>query len=138
MMDKKQQILKFYYEDDIKIIDIANSVKVSRAYISKVIKADERYQAKKDRKKEETRQRKKQYTNYKMKQIREEQTKQDAYLRQQHLQASRELSGGRSMISNRAFRNWNSSVYQYNKKTNAYHLKKGIITGFDIPKKIKM
>lgn len=137
-MDKKLQILKFYYEDDMKIIDIANSVKVSRAYISKVIKDDERYQVKKDRQKEETRQRKKQYTNYKMKQIREEKSKQDAFLRKQHLQASRELSGGRATISNRAFRSWNSSVYQYNKKTNAYHLKKGIITGFDVPRKIKM
>ncbi len=137
-MDKKLQILKFYYEDDMKIIDIANSVKVSRAYISKVIKDDERYQVKKDRQKEETRQRKKQYTNYKMKQIREEKSKQEAFLKQQHLQASRELSGGRVTISNRAFRDWNSSIYQYNKKTNAYHLKKGIITGFDVPKKIKM
>ena len=39
---------------------------------------------------------------------------------------------------NRAFKKWNSSIYQYNNKTNAYHLKKGIVTGFDVPKKIKM
>lgn len=59
-------------------------------------------------------------------------------LRQAHIQATMELSRGRKTISNRAFREWNSSIYQYNKKTNAYHLKKGIITGFDVPKKIKM
>ena len=71
-MDKKQEILKLYYDDNLKIIDIVETIKVSRAYISKVIKTDGRYQAKKDRQKEETRERKKQYTKYKMKQIREE------------------------------------------------------------------
>ena len=52
-----------------------------------------------------------------------------------HIQASRELSGGKN-ISNRAFRNWNSSIYKYNDKTKSYYLKKGIVTGFDVPKKI--
>ena len=30
-----------------------------------------------------------------------------------------------------------SSIYQYNNNTNAYHLKKGIVTCSDVPKKIK-
>ena len=34
-----------------------------------------------------------------------------AQLRQMHIQASRELSGGRKTINNRAFRKWNSSIY---------------------------
>ena len=136
-MDKKQEILKLYYEDDMKIINIANFVKVSRAYISKVIKADERYQAKRDRQKEETRQRKKQYTNYKMKQIREEKAKQDAYLRQQHLQASRELSGGNAIISNRAFLKWNASAYKYNQNKKRYEFDRKLTRSYAVPKYIK-
>ena len=58
------------------------------------------------------------------------------HLQQMHQQASRELSG-RRVINNQAFRKWNSSIYNYNKNTNAYHLKRGIVTGFDTPKKIK-
>ena len=56
-------------------------------------------------------------------------------LKQMHLQASQELSGRKTM-SNRAFRDWNSSIYKYNDKTKSYHLKKGIVTGADVPKKI--
>lgn len=52
-----------------------------------------------------------------------------------HIQASQELSSPRRM-NNRTFRNWNSSIYKYNTKTKSYYLKKGIVTGNDVPKKI--
>lgn len=48
-----------------------------------------------------------------------------------------ELSGGRKTISNRAFRNWNSSIYKYNEKNQSYQLKSGINVGADVPKTIK-
>ena len=57
-------------------------------------------------------------------------------LKKMHDQASREMSTGRT-ISNRAFRNWNSSIYKYNKKKQSYQLKKGINVGIDVPKTIK-
>ncbi len=136
-MSKKQEIIELYYENDMKIIDIANTVQVSRAYISKIIKNDIRYKNKKDRQKAETQKRKKIYTNNKMKKIRQEKRQQYAFMKQQHLQDIQELSSSRNAISNRVFRNWNSSIYQYKDKTKAYHLKKGIIVGNDVPKKIK-
>lgn len=58
------------------------------------------------------------------------------YLKQLHKQDSQELSL-RKPIGNVAYRNWNSSVYKYNSKTKSYHLKRGIITGADVPKKVK-
>ena len=136
-MSKKQEIIELYYENDMKIIDIANTVQVSRAYISKIIKNDIRYKNKKDRQKAETQKRKKIYTNNKMKKIRQEKRQQYAFMKQQHLQDIQELSSSRNAISNMVFRNWNSSIYQYKDKTKAYHLKKGIIVGNDVPKKIK-
>ena len=59
-----------------------------------------------------------------------------ALLRQTHEQASRELSGGSKQISNRAFRDWNTSIYKYNEKSKSYVLRKGIIVGADVPKRI--
>ena len=47
-----------------------------------------------------------------------------AVLKEMHQQASRELSGGTKPISNRAFRNWNTSIYRYNDKS------KGCINAF--------
>ena len=53
-----------------------------------------------------------------------------------HEQASMELSGGKRPMSNRAFRDWNSSIYKYNNKNRSYELKKGITAGADVPKRI--
>ena len=60
-----------------------------------------------------------------------------AQLKQAHMQATAELSGGRKSISNRAFRDWNSSIYKYNEKNQSYKLKSGINVGVDVPKIIK-
>lgn len=136
-MNKKQEIIRLYYENDIKIVDIANDLKVSRAYISKIIKLDSRYASKKREQKEATQKRKKEYTNNKMRITREIKRQQDAYVKQQHLQATRELSSGRKVISNRAFRDWNSSIYAYNAKSKSYKLRKNIVTGADVPITIK-
>lgn len=59
-----------------------------------------------------------------------------ASLKQAHIQASMELSKGKS-ISNRSFRNWNASVYRYDKRSKSYILKKEIVAGADVPRKIK-
>lgn len=48
----------------------------------------------------------------------------NAILKQAHEQASRELSGGKNPISNRAFIDWNPSIYKYNSKSQSYVLKK--------------
>ena len=73
-----------------------------------------------------------QYINYK----RAKEIAINEQLKHEHIQASIELSGGKS-INNREFRKWNSSAYEYNKNTNEYQLRKEIITSFDVPKKIK-
>ena len=48
-----------------------------------------------------------------------------------------ELSGGRKTISNRAYRDWNTSIYNYNEKSKSYVLKKEVTVGADVPKRIK-
>lgn len=136
-MNNKEKILKLYYDENIKIADIVNKINVSRAYISKVIKKDARYEEKKNNQKEESKKRKKEYTKLKMKQIREEKTKQDAYVKQQHLQATRELSKGKLYISNRAILKWNSSAYKYNSNKKRYEFDRKLNKSYALPKYIK-
>ena len=42
-MNKKEKILKMYYEEHQKQKDIATRIKVTQSYVSQVIKDDERY-----------------------------------------------------------------------------------------------
>lgn len=135
-MSKKQNILTLYYEQNISIAKIADEVQVSRPYITKVIKTDERYISKKEKQKEETRQRKKAYTKNKMQKTREVKYREEALLKQQHIQATQELSGSKYTISNRAFKKCNSSIYRYNPKSKTYNLIRGINASKDVPKKI--
>ena len=136
-MSKKQNIIDLYYEENMEIKTIANKVQVSRAYITKVIKADERYDKIKLKKKEETKQRKKEYTKYKMRELRSSKIREEATIRQQHYQATKELSGGYPIISNRAFRKWNSSAYNYNERKKCYVLNKKINATYSTPKYVK-
>lgn len=136
-MNKKDEIIKLYYDNNEKIINICNNLNVSRAYITKVIKVDNRYYSKKQALKDETKSRKKEYTKIKMRQSRADKSIEEAILKQQHIQASLELSSGNKTIGNRAFKNWNSSIYRYDDKTKSYKLKSNIVAGYDVPKKIK-
>ena len=126
-MNRQEAIKKLYFECKYNQKEIAETLEISNKYVSKVLLEDSRY-------KEEKEKRKKTIDYIKNKRKLNMNTEYEK-LKQMHIQASRELSGGKN-ISNRAFRNWNSSIYKYNDKTKSYYLKKGIVTGFDVPKKI--
>lgn len=137
-MENKELIIKLYFIDRLTATNIAKELNVSNAYITKIIKQDSRYYEEKEKRKEENKEKHiektKKYINFKRKH-----TSFDveyALLKQAHEQASRELSGGRKPISNRAFRNWNPSIYKYNEKSKSYVLRKGINVGADVPKRI--
>ncbi len=84
-MDKKDKILKLYYDENLKMVEIANRIGVSKQYVSKIIKKDDRYQYKKEKLKQESKIRKKQYTNRKVKELREEKNRIEAEVKQKHL-----------------------------------------------------
>ena len=54
------------------------------------------------------------------------------------IQDACEMSG-RKTINNRAFRNWNSSIYQYHNRTKEYRIRKDFENkvSYAVPKKIK-
>lgn len=139
-MNKKERIIVFYYEEKLNTIEIANKLKVTKQYVSKVIKTDSRYiNEKKTRKLETTirhRNQKKEFARKKRQSSKNERL--DASMDILHRQASFELSKGRT-INNRAFRNWNSSIYDYHDRAKEYRVKKdfGNKVSYAVPKKIK-
>lgn len=136
-MNKKDKILKFYYDKNLKMVEIADKIGVSKQYVSNIIKKDDRYQYKKEKLKEESKIRKKQYINRKVKELREEKNRIEESIKQQHLQATKELSSGYPIISNRAFRKWNASAYKYNSSKGCFEFDRKLIRSYATPKYIK-
>ena len=139
-MGNKDKILSYYFSDTLSMVEIATKLGISKQYVSKIIRKDNRYTKEKaDRQalsKEKQRERVKQYIyNRREKEKNERLT---GMIEQQHIQASRELSG-RKTINNRAYRNWNSSIYEFNNNTKEYKIKNEYKNkvSYAIPKKIK-
>lgn len=139
-MNNKEQIIFLYFESKLNIIEISKKLNVSKQYVSKIVRKDKRHFDETLRRKKENKikqvERNKQYIKNKRK--KDYENRLNASLELQHLQAISELSG-RKTISNRSFRDWNSSIYKFNYKTKEYQIKKEFIskTSYAIPKKIK-
>lgn len=136
-MGRDEIIVELYFINKMKQKDIAEQLNISKYIVSRVLSKDSRYKDEKNRRKEIAI---KKHNEKKAESvIKKRKQKQDYYaiLKNQHIQASLELSGGRKPIGNRAFRNWNSSIYGYDNKTKSYKLKPNIMATYDVPKKIK-
>lgn len=136
-MGRKEIIVELYFTNKMKQKDIAEKLNISKYIVSRVLSKDARYEQEKASRKELSI---KKHNEKKAESvIRKRKQKQSEYaiLKNQHIQASLELSGGKKSIGNRAFRNWNSSIYRYDNKIKSYKLKSNIVTTYDVPKKIK-
>ena len=135
----KDEIIKKYFQDKMKQIEIAKELNISKYKVSRVVTKDPRYKEEKERRKEANRRKNREETKEYINKERKKKKDDVGYaqLKQAHIQATAELSGGRKTISNRAFRDWNTSIYEYDSKSQSYKLKKGINAGIDVPKTIK-
>ena len=137
MKNRKELILNMYFIEKLRPVDIAKKLSISKSAVTQILKKDKRYaQIKSDRKNKNNKNHIRKTISY-INTKREIDRIENEYMKQQHIQASSELSGGRKPISNIAYRDWNTSVYKYNAKTKNYVLDKDITAGADIPKKIK-
>lgn len=138
-MIDKDEILNLYFIKKYKQVEIVKLLNISKSTINRIIIADERYLEEKMRRQNANRAKNRKETiNYITK--KRKTTSQDIIyevLKRQHQEAIRELSGGRRPISDRVYRNWNTSAYTYNYNTKSYVLKKSINAGADIPKRVK-
>ena len=127
MQNRKEIILNMYFIKEIRPVDIAKELEISKSAVTQVLKKDDRYiQTKEDRKIK--------IINKK----RKDESLNDIIMKRIHDQASIELSG-RKTINNRAFRNWNKSIYEFHMGTKEYRLKKDMKdkVSYAVPKEIK-
>ena len=137
MQNNKDAIIELYFVKKLRVIDIAKQLEISKSAVTQVLQKDNRYLKEKELRKQQNRRKNIEYTKKYMANLRKSNEMEYARLKQAHIQATMELSGGNKPINNRAFRNWNSSVYRYDEKRKSYILKRGIIAGADVPKQIK-
>lgn len=141
-MTNKEKIIIFYYEKRLNTIEISDKLKISKQYVSKIVRTDTRYINERNRRKNESaiKQRNRNIDCIKKKRQKNklERVQEDASLQKSHIQASIDMSGRRT-INNRAFRNWNSSIYQYYERTKEYRIKDKFKNrvSYAVPKKIK-
>lgn len=138
MENKKDKIIEMFFINHLSVKEIADSIGTSSAYITKIIKTDERYVKEKQYRKEKSKEKRKQDKNNFMKNKREQKRIDDNYsfVQAQHYQATRELSKSRH-ITNETYRKWNSSAYKYNPLKKRYEFDEQLGRASDIPKYIK-
>lgn len=138
MKNKKDKIIELFFINHLSVKEIADSIGTSSAYITKIIKTDERYVMEKQYRKEKSKEKRKQDKNNFMKNKREQKRIDDNYsfVQAQHYQATRELSKSRH-ITNETYRKWNSSAYKYNPLKKRYEFDEKLGRASDIPKYIK-
>lgn len=138
MRSNKELIIELYFENKLRVVDIAKHLGISKSAVTQVLQKDTRYLEEKEIRKKENKSKNREFTKQYMTSKRKQKSSDTDYaiLKKAHEQASRELSGGRKPISNRAFRDWNPSIYDFNSKSQSYVLKRGIVVGSDVPKRI--
>lgn len=134
----KENILNLFYIEHLKVKEISEIVNTSSAYITKVIKQDERYTNEKVYRKSVSKEKRKIAKNTFIKNKRAKQRIDDNYstVQSQHEQASRELSKSRH-LSNESYRRWNYSAYKYNPSKRRYEFDSTLGRSADVPKYIK-
>ena len=138
-MERYKIILELYFVHKMKQKQIAEKLNISKYIVSRVLRSDGRYyEEKKARVKESEKKHREKTSKYiTEKRAKERNNNEYEAVEKQHIQASLELSNMKGYISNKAFRDWNSSIYKYDKKTKSYKLKSNIVATSDVPKSIK-
>ena len=138
MKTQKDKIINLFYIKHLKVKEIAEIIKVTSAYVTKVIKTDSRYMEEKNFRKEKSKERRKQDQNNFIKQKREKKRIEDNYefVKSQHIEASMELSKSKK-LTDENYRKWNISAYKYNPSKHRYEFRYELGRSYDVPKYIK-
>ncbi len=117
-MSRKERIYQLYFNEKKTLTEIAEDIKTSISYVSKVLRSDNRYILEKEKRKQDTKDKRRKIQKEMIYRKRKQDT---SYIdmKNMHNQASKELSK-HSIMGNQALRKWASSAYIYNKKKNRY------------------
>lgn len=116
MKSNKDEILRLYFEEKLKQVEIAKKLNISNNAVSKTLKSDSRFLKEKEQRKVQNKIKHNKEIQRRVENKRKEKSSLDLQiLKVMHEQASLELSE-RMHLSNIAYRNWNLSVFSYNEK----------------------
>lgn len=137
-IDNKNYILDRYYNEHTKPTIIAKELNVNPSYITKIVKSDSRYFQEKEYRANISKENRKIIKREWIRNKRQNEVDKELYefVKQQHIEASKELSYS-SEISDLAYRKWNSSAYHRNSKGNLV-IDRKLKVGLDVPKSINM
>ena len=134
-INKIEEITRLFYEEHLKGTEIAKQIGVNKSYVTKIIQKDERYINEKENRMKQSKERhkacKRKYINRKRQPDKQEY---QALLRQ--INADNEYLSTKSEMSDIAFTNWNRGMFDYDKYSSDLILKKGITTGYNVPKRV--
>ena len=134
-INKIEEITRLFYEEHLKGTEIAKQIGVNKSYVTKIIQKDERYINEKENRMKQSKERhkacKRKYINRKRQTDKQEY---QALLRQ--INADNEYLSTKSEMSDIAFTNWNRGMFDYDKHSSDLILKKGITTGYNVPKRV--
>ena len=134
----KEKIINLFYFEHLKVKNISEKLNISSAYITKIIKTDNRYVEGKQFRKNLSKEKRKIDQNKFIKEKREIKRIEDNYsiIESQHIQATKELSKS-SYLTNESYRKWNQSAYKYNPSKKRYEFDDTLGKSADVPKFIK-
>ena len=134
-INKIEEITRLFYEEHLKGTEIAEQIGVNKSYVTKIIQKDERYINEKENRIKQSKERhkacKREYINRKRQTDKQEY---QALLRQ--INADNEYLSTKNEMSDVAFTNWNRGMFEYDKYSSDLILKKGITTGYNVPKRV--
>ena len=135
-IDKISEITRLFYDEHLRPTDIAKQIGVSKSYITKIIQKDERYIKEKEYRSTQSRERhkvcKRNYINKKR-----QADKQEYQSMIIQINKDNEYLSTRKEISDIDFAKWNRGMYDYDKKNGDLVLKNGIVTGYNVCKRVK-
>ena len=137
-IDNKNYILDRYYNEHTKPTIIAKELNVNPSYITKVVKSDSRYFQEKEYRTNIGKENRKIAKREWIRKKRQNEADKELYefVKQQHIEASKELSYT-TEISDLAYRKWNPSAYHRNSNGNLV-IDRKLKVGSDVPKSINM
>lgn len=137
-IDNKSYILDKYYNEHEKPTIIAEELHVDPSYITKIIKKDTRYIQEKEYRTQISKENRKIAKREWIRNKRQNEADKQLYefVKQQHIEASKELSYSPE-ISNYAYIKWNISSYHRNSKGNLI-IDRKLKVSLDIPKSLNM
>lgn len=138
MESPKEQIIKYFFNEHLKVKGIAEIMNVSSSYITRIIKQDKRYSEEKEYRYNKSKEKRKLDQNNFIKHKREQKMIDDnyAFVQEQHKQAVLELSKSKH-LSDESYRKWNISAYRYNPSKHRYEFDEKLGRSADVPKYIK-